>query len=89
VSSATQRRRWIITPDWRPAFLRPKQKPVLVDGLLELERAYQVMQLLADLPESSQARVLWHVEAISKENAQIRHDFETAAQVQPTTRPNA
>ena len=86
MSTVTQRRRAIA--DYLPAFLRPKQKPALVDGLLELEAAYQIQQILAPLPQTSQARVLWHVEQISIENAQIRHDFEAATQVQPTTRPS-
>ncbi len=87
MSSTTQRLHAIA--DYLPAFLRPKQRPALVDGMLELERAYQIMSLIADLPETSQARVLWHVEAISKENCAIRHAFETAAEPQPTTRPSA
>jgi hypothetical protein len=72
MSSTTQRLKGVIA--YLPRFLRPAE-PRLVDGLLELERAYQIMSLLVDLPETSQARVIWHVERITLENAQLREDF--------------
>jgi hypothetical protein len=85
VSTVTQRRRAL--SDYLP-FLRQRApaEPVLVDGELELERAYQIMQLLSDLEETSQARILDHVQRICIENAERRHAFLAAAS-QPTTRP--
>lgn len=84
MSSRTQRWR-----DRLPSFLLPKDpEPVLVDGLLELECAYQMYEILARLPDDeSRARALWHVEAIATENAKRRHDFFTSEQRLVTTRP--
>lgn len=84
MSSRTQRWRERL-PWWQP---RPPQ-PVLIDGLEELERAYQVMSLLADLEEGSQARILNYVERICLENAERRHAFTVANDQQPTTKPAA
>lgn len=73
MSSRTQRWRARL-PWWQPRV----PQPVLIDGLEELERAYQVMSLLADLEETSQARILDHVERICRENAERRHTFHVA-----------
>jgi hypothetical protein len=86
MSTVTQRRRAL--SDYLP-FIRqkPPAAPKLIDGIEELERAYQVMSLISDLEPSSQARIIDHVERICIENAQRIHDFETARPPQPTTRP--
>lgn len=84
MSGLTQRLRAL--PGYLPAFLRPAPAaPELIDGMLELERAYQIMQLLNDLPETSQARVLWHVEQISIENARRRAEFAAAEEQEVST----
>lgn len=70
MSTVTQRRRAFF------AFLRRPPRPVLVDGAAELEAAYQIHQILAPLPVSSQRRALWHVDQITLENLRIIAEFE-------------
>lgn len=88
MSSTTQRLKAVLA--YLPQFLRPRQ-PALIDGLRELEAAYQIQAILAPLPETSQARILWHVERINLENAQLREDFrrQEAAHAAHSTAPAA
>jgi hypothetical protein len=71
MSSLTQRRRGGLVQFVE--FIAPrvfrKPQPALIDGALETERTYQVLQLLTDLEHTSQARILWHVDQILVENA--------------------
>jgi hypothetical protein len=80
MSSVTQRLRAFLR-------IRPPTEPVLIDGLQELERAYQIYTLLVDLEEISQARIIDHVQRICLENAQRRHQFIQATATPATTRP--
>lgn len=58
-----------------PRFLKRKKVQV-VDGEMELAVAYNVHQLLAPLPPTSQARVLQHVSDIFEEREKQLEQFE-------------